>query len=75
MSLYSMHLIIVATVIHPRSQLMAGDILKTAAWLWFCQQQRDFQKPGRHWDPRQYKIEWHSALERDRKPHEGDVSA
>lgn len=59
----------------PGSQLMAGVIWKTAAWLWFCQQQRDFKKSGRHRDPMQYKTEGHSALEGDGKSHEGDLSA
>jgi hypothetical protein len=74
-SLCATHLVIVARIIHPSSQLMAGDILKTAAWLWFGQQQRDFKKPGRHLDPRQYKKEWHAAPERSRKSQNGDGSA
>lgn len=72
-SLYATHLVRVSSIIHPCSELMAGDILKTAAWLCFCQQQGDFKKPGRHVDPRQYKKEWRAAPERDRKPQNGDA--
>lgn len=70
-ALCATHLVRVAGIILPCSELMAGDILKTAAWLGFCQQQRDFKKPGRHVGPRQYKEEWHAAPERDRKPRNG----
>lgn len=43
---FSMHLMVVVSVIHPCSQLMAADILKTAAWLWLCWQQEDLKMPN-----------------------------
>lgn len=44
-------------------QLMAGDILKMAAWLWFCRQQGDFKMPDCCQALQKYKAELHAASE------------
>lgn len=44
------HLVMATSITHPGLHLMAGDILKMAAWLWLCWQQGGFSNARLMWD-------------------------
>lgn len=61
--LFPVHLVMVMSMTHPYLQFMAGDILKMAAWRWFCRQQRDFKMPDCCRALQKYKPELSAAPE------------